>query len=77
MAVAIKVVGVLLIAALLIIPAAAARPLSPTPETMGILAVVIGGISACGSLISLTRRPVQLSSESPQFYLQFQPWCPH
>ena len=41
-AVAIKVVGVLLIAALLIIPAAAARPLSNTPERMALVAAVIG-----------------------------------
>ncbi len=45
-AVAIKVVGVLLIAALLIIPAAAARPLSRTPEGMAVGAAVIGGLSA-------------------------------
>lgn len=37
-AVAIKVVGVLLIAAMLIIPAATARPLSRTPEAMAIIA---------------------------------------
>lgn len=41
-AVAIKVVGVLLIAALLIIPAAAARPLSRTPEGMAVTAAMIG-----------------------------------
>lgn len=45
-AVAIKVVGVLLIAALLIVPAAAARPLSRTPETMVLLAAGIGAGSA-------------------------------
>ena len=49
-AVAIKVVGVLLIAALLIIPAAAARPFSTTPEAMGGIAVLIGGISALSGL---------------------------
>ena len=41
-AVAIKVVGVLLIAALLIIPAAAARPFTRTPEMMAVLAAMIG-----------------------------------
>ncbi len=46
MAVAIKVVGVLLIAAMLIIPAAAARPLSRTPEQMALTAAVIGSASA-------------------------------
>jgi len=41
-AVAIKVVGVLLIAAMLIIPAASARPLSRTPEAMALVAGIIG-----------------------------------
>ena len=45
-AVAIKVVGVLLIAAMLIIPAAAARGLSRTPEAMAVMAAVIGMLSA-------------------------------
>ena len=45
-AVAIKVVGVLLIAAMLIIPAAAARPLSRTPEGMAFVAAAIGGVSS-------------------------------
>ena len=49
-AVAIKVVGALLIAAMLIVPAAAARGLSRTPETMAALATVIGGASALGGL---------------------------
>ena len=42
-AVAIKVVGALLIGAMLVIPAAAARPLSRTPEVMAVLATGIGG----------------------------------
>ncbi len=45
-AVAIKVVGGLLIAAMLVIPAAAARPLAATPERMGLLAAIIGGVSS-------------------------------
>ena len=49
-AVAIKVVGVLLIAALLVIPAAAARPLARTPEAMAIGAALIGAASALGGL---------------------------
>ena len=49
-AVAIKVVGVLLIAALLIIPAAAARGLAKTPEAMALVAAVIGSISAIAGL---------------------------
>jgi len=49
-AVAIKVVGVLLIAALLIIPAAAARPLSRTPERMALAAAAIGCIASVSGL---------------------------
>ncbi len=49
-AVAIKVVGVLLIASLLVIPAAAARPFSSTPERMAALAMGIGALSALGGL---------------------------
>ena len=45
-AVAIKVVGVLLIVALLIIPAAAARNFARTPEAMAIGTAVIGSVSA-------------------------------
>ena len=41
-AVAIKVVGALLITAMLIVPAAAARPLARSPETMALIAVAIG-----------------------------------
>ncbi len=49
-AVAIKVVGALLITALLIIPAAAARPLARTPEAMAVTAALIGGGSALAGL---------------------------
>ena len=49
-AVAIKVVGVLLIAALLIIPAAAARGLARTPEAMAAIAAAIGTLSAVTGL---------------------------
>jgi zinc transport system permease protein len=45
-AVAIKVVGVLLIVAMLIIPSAAARPLARNPEGMALIAGVIGALSA-------------------------------
>lgn len=44
-AVSIKVVGALLIGALLVIPAAAARPLAKTPERMAIVAALIGAAS--------------------------------
>jgi zinc transport system permease protein len=49
-AVAIKVVGVLLIAALLIIPAAAARTFAATPERMAVIAAVFGTTAALGGL---------------------------
>jgi len=49
-ALAMKVVGVLLVTSLLIIPAAAARPLSSTPEQMGVLASVCGCLSVTGGL---------------------------
>ena len=45
-AVGIKVVGVLLIIALLIIPAASARAIVSTPESMGLVASLIGVLSA-------------------------------
>jgi zinc transport system permease protein len=49
-AVAIKVVGALLIAAMLIIPAATARGFARTPEVMAGIAIVIGGAAAAGGL---------------------------
>lgn len=53
-AVALKVVGALLIAAMLIIPAAAARGIARTPEAMAGFAVLIGaGASLVGLQLSL------------------------
>ncbi len=49
-AVAIKVVGALLITALLIIPAATARSLTRTPEAMAVVAILIGTLCALGGL---------------------------
>jgi zinc transport system permease protein len=49
-AVAIKIVGALLIAAMLIVPAAAARALSRGPEAMAAVAVLIGGAATLGGL---------------------------
>ena len=49
-AVAIKVVGALLITALLIIPAASARNYAATPERMALLAMGIGALSAIAGL---------------------------
>jgi zinc transport system permease protein len=50
LAVAMKIVGVLLITSLLIIPAAAARRLSSTPEQMAIGAAVAGSLAVIGGL---------------------------
>ncbi|MBY8975634.1 metal ABC transporter permease [Rhodobacteraceae bacterium NNCM2] len=49
-AVGLKVVGALLITAMLIIPAAAARPVSRSPEMMALVAAVIGIASSLGGL---------------------------
>jgi len=49
-AVALKIVGALLIAAMLIIPAASARALARTPETMAMLATGIGALACLGGL---------------------------
>jgi zinc transport system permease protein len=49
-AIAIKVVGALLIGAMLIIPAAAARGLVKTPEMMAFTAIVIGILSTLGGI---------------------------
>lgn len=48
--VAMKLVGILLITALLIIPASAARQIARTPEMMAILASVVGIISVFGGI---------------------------
>ncbi|WP_306005140.1 metal ABC transporter permease [Aquicoccus porphyridii] len=58
-AVAIKAVGALLITALLIIPAAAARPFARTPEGMALLAVALGVSSALGGLAAAWRLDTQ------------------
>lgn len=49
-AIAIRIVGALLISALLIIPAAAARGFSRTPEQMAVIATLIGAISVVAGL---------------------------
>ena len=45
-ALGLKVVGALLIVALLLIPPAAARPFARTPEAMAVIAAVLGALSA-------------------------------
>lgn len=54
-AVAMKIVGVLLIVSMLIIPAAAARRLASTPEQMAVLAALAGCIAAAGGLAASFR----------------------
>ncbi|MBL0373125.1 metal ABC transporter permease [Rhizobium sp. KVB221] len=49
-AIAMKIVGILLITSLLIIPAAAARRFSTSPEIMAVLAAVIGAVAVVGGL---------------------------
>tara|TARA_R110000772_G_scaffold264038_2_gene384294 strand:- start:5155 stop:5958 length:804 start_codon:yes stop_codon:yes gene_type:complete len=49
-AIAMKIVGILLITALLIIPAAAARRLAHTPESMAMIAAGIGSLAVAGGL---------------------------
>lgn len=44
-ALAMKLVGILLIASLLIIPAATARPFAATPERMAVIAAAIAALS--------------------------------
>lgn len=53
-AIAIKIVGALLVIAFLIVPAVAARPFATTPERMAILAALIAVVSvAAGIMLSL------------------------
>lgn len=49
-AAAMKIVGVLLITALLIIPPATARRLAQTPEQMAVLASIVGAVAVAGGL---------------------------
>jgi len=49
-AMAIKVVGVLLITSMLVIPAATARRFSSSPETMAVMAILLGIIAVIGGL---------------------------
>lgn len=54
-AIAMKIVGILLITALLIIPAATARRFAATPETMAVSASVIGAVAVVGGLFGSLR----------------------
>ena len=51
-AIAMKIVGLLLITALMVIPAAAARRMATTPERMAVLAAGIAGLSVIGGLVA-------------------------
>ena len=51
-AISIKIVGVLLITALLIIPAATARRFSTGPEQMAVLAALAGAVAVIGGLFA-------------------------
>lgn len=50
-AIAMKIVGALLVIALLIMPAVAARPFSQTPERMALIAAAVAAASAAGGLV--------------------------
>jgi len=54
-AMAMKIVGILLITSLLIIPAATARRFSSGPEQMALLASLIGGVAVIGGLLGSLR----------------------
>ena len=49
-AIAMKIVGILLITSLLIIPAATARRFSASPEVMAVLSAVVGVVAVIGGL---------------------------
>jgi zinc transport system permease protein len=51
-AIAIKIVGILLITALLVIPAATARRVSTSPEQMAFFAAIAGVLSTAGGLLA-------------------------
>ncbi len=54
-AIAMKIIGILLITSLLIIPAATARRFSRTPEQMAALAALFGGLAVLGGIMASLR----------------------
>lgn len=50
-AVSIRMVGILLITSMLIIPAASARQLARSPESMAMLASLLGVVAVCGGIV--------------------------
>jgi zinc transport system permease protein len=78
-AVAMKVVGILLITSLLIIPAATARRFSHTPEQMAVLAAAIGCLAVLGGLAASFRfdtpsGPSVVASAFVLFLVSRLPW---
>ncbi|MEY3182269.1 MAG: zinc transporter permease subunit ZnuB [Pseudomonadota bacterium] len=51
-AIAVKLIGVLLITTLFVVPAAAARQLAKSPEQMAVLASIIGIVANCGGIMA-------------------------
>ncbi|WBU54764.1 metal ABC transporter permease [Paracoccus sp. SCSIO 75233] len=51
-AIAIRVVGALLVSALMVIPAASARPIARNPEHMAVIATLIGAVSVASGLVA-------------------------
>jgi len=75
-AVAMKVVGILLITSLLIIPAATARRFATTPEQMAVLAAVIGCLAVGGGLFGslqwdLPAGPAVVAAAGLLFFMAF------
>ncbi len=54
-ALAMQIVGILLVIAMLIIPAATARSLARTPEQMAVLAALLGGVAVIGGILGAFR----------------------
>jgi zinc transport system permease protein len=54
-AIAMKIVGILLITSLLIIPAATARRFASTPEQMAVMASLLGAVAVAGGLFASLR----------------------
>ena len=51
-AIAMKIVGIMLIVSMLIIPPATARRFARTPEQMAIYAIIVGSLSVLGGLVA-------------------------
>ena len=70
-AIAMKIVGILLITSLLIIPAATARRFASTPEQMAAAASLIGALAVAGGLfgsLEFDTRQARRSSSPPSSF---------